>query len=392
MIDAGHLMGELVDRGVSLVSGVPCSYLTPVINRAISDPRVRYLGATQEGEAAAVAAGAWLGGGLGCVIGQNSGLGNMINPLTSLLHPARIPALVLVTWRGEPGRPDEPQHELMGRTTTALLDVVEVPWELMPQDPDSLPGVLDRAWQQMAKTGRPAALVISKDTVQPEPLDEPGLGLDPAVVVRSSGRPERPARADVLRALLDAVPPHAAIISTTGFTSRELYTLDDRDQHFYVVGAMGSAASIGLGVSTQTPRPVLVVDGDGALLMRLGSLATVGAHQPDRLVHLVLDNGQHESTGGQRTVSEGVDFAGVAAACGYRQVYTAADTEELIGLLGSALAGGGPTLIHLPIRPGSMAGLGRPTVTPAEVAERFRAFTAAPVAEPAPALSGEAVS
>ena len=385
MIDAGYLMGELVARGVTLMSGVPCSYLTPVINRAIGDPRVRYLGATQEGEAVAIAAGAWLGGGLGCAIGQNSGLGNMINPLTSLLHTAGIPALLLVTWRGEPGRPDEPQHELMGRITTGLLDLAQVPWAMLPQTPAALPGVLAAAWNSMGSARLPYGLVIAKDTVRPEPLEEPEPAGAAAVVVRSTGPAERPRRAQVLSALLDALPPHAAVVSTTGFTSRELYTLDDREQHFYVVGAMGSAGPIGLGISTQTRRPVVVVDGDGALLMRLGALATVGAHRPERLVHIVLDNGRHESTGGQRTVSGVVDFVGAAAACGYRRVYGAASTEELTGLLDEGLAGHGPTLIHLPISAGSPAGLGRPKVTPAEVAARFRAFAAGPVLEPAAA-------
>jgi phosphonopyruvate decarboxylase len=190
----------------------------------------------------------------------------------------------------------------------------------------------------------------------------------------------------VLTQLLDIVPDDTAIITTTGFTSRELYTIDDRPSNFYLVGAMGSAAAVGLGVAQHTARPVLVVDGDGALLMRLGTLATVGAYGRGGLVHLVLDNGQHESTGGQRTVTSRTDIPAAAAACGYRQVYACATQEEVAQSLAVALRRPGPALIHLPIRPGALSGLGRPRVTPAEVAQRFRDF----VSTPAAALLGEA--
>jgi phosphonopyruvate decarboxylase len=182
-----------------------------------------------------------------------------------------------------------------------------------------------------------------------------------------------------LERLLTELPPTAAVVSTTGWTSRELYTLADREQHFYLVGAMGSASAVGLGVALHTPRPVVVVDGDGALLMRMGSLATVAAHGPDHLVHVVLDNGVHESTGSQRTLSGTVDVAAAAAACGYAQVHECARLVHLSDALAAALDGPGPSLVYLRIRPGSPAGLGRPTVTPDEVARRFRAFVTADV-------------
>jgi phosphonopyruvate decarboxylase len=380
VIEAAAVVGALTEHGVSLVSGVPCSYLTPVLNQALNDPAVRYLTATQEGEAAAIAAGAWLGGGLGCAFSQNSGLGNMVNPLTSLLHPASIPALLLVTWRGEPGRKDEPQHELMGRITTQLLDLMQIPWDLMPSDPALVPHVMKSAFRRMTGERRPCAIVLKRDTVAPAPLDDLLLPPTTATVVRSSRPPQYPTRAAVLARLLAAVPDAAAVVSTTGFTSRELYTIGDRPGNFYLVGAMGSAASVALGVATQTPRPVVVVDGDGAVLMRLGSLATIGAYGRAGLVHVVLDNGQHESTGGQLTVSPRTDLVAAAAACGYRHAYACSTMDELIAALNEALDGAGPALVHLPIRPGALSGLGRPAITPAEVALRFRSFARAPVA------------
>lgn len=376
MIDAGLLMTELTGRGVSQVSGVPCSFLTPIINRAISDPNVGYLPVTQEGEAVALAAGAWLGGGLGCVISQNSGLGNIVNPLTSLLHPCRIPALLMITWRGRPGRPDEPQHELMGTVTEPLLALLRVDSSRLPADQGRLKEVLDRSFEDL-NDDRSHALVVDHGVVAAEPLSEPEPGVLPEARIHRAHRPLPGAtvrRVEALQRLLEIIPDEAAVVSTTGKTSRELFTIADRPQNFYVVGAMGSAATVGLGVALHSPRPVVVVDGDGALLMRLGSLATVGAQAPDNLVHVVLDNGVHDSTGGQRSLSATTDLPAVAAACGYARVYECVDLGAFEAGLKESLYATGPSLIHLRITPGSLAKLGRPTVHPADVASRFRDF------------------
>ncbi|EFL30520.1 phosphonopyruvate decarboxylase [Streptomyces viridochromogenes DSM 40736] len=383
MIGAADLVAGLTGLGVTTVAGVPCSYLTPLINRVISDPATRYLTVTQEGEAAAVAAGAWLGGGLGCAITQNSGLGNMTNPLTSLLHPARIPAVVITTWRGRPGEKDEPQHHLMGRITGDLLDLCDMEWSLIPDTTDELHTAFAACRASLAHRELPYGFLLPQGVVADEPLNETAPRSATGQVVRYArpGRSAaRPTRIAALERLLAELPRDAAVVSTTGKSSRELYTLDDRDQHFYMVGAMGSAATVGLGVALHTPRPVVVVDGDGSVLMRLGSLATVGAHAPGNLVHLVLDNGVHDSTGGQRTLSSAVDLPAVAAACGYRAVHACTSLDDLSDALATALATDGPTLVHLAIRPGSLDGLGRPKVTPAEVARRFRAFVTTPPA------------
>ncbi|MER8224375.1 phosphonopyruvate decarboxylase [Streptomyces sp. NPDC094143] len=392
MIGAADLVAGLTGLGVTTVAGVPCSYLTPLINRVISDPTTRYLTVTQEGEAAAVAAGAWLGGGLGCAITQNSGLGNMTNPLTSLLHPARIPAVVVTTWRGRPGEKDEPQHHLMGRVTGDLLDLCDMEWTLVPDRVDELPSAFAGCRASLEHRELPYGFLLPQGVVADEPLDEAAPVSVPGQVVRHA-RPAapgaRPTRIAALERILGELPGDAAVVSTTGKTSRELYTLDDRDQHFYMVGAMGSAVTVGLGVALHTPRPVVVVDGDGSVLMRLGSLATVGAHAPRNLIHVVLDNGVHDSTGGQRTLSGAVDLPAVAAACGYRTVHAGSTLEHLSDALAAAQATDGPTLLHLAIRPGSLEGLGRPKVTPADVARRFRAFvTGTPAGAGAPAHAG----
>ena len=377
MISATAFLEPARALGYDFYSGVPCSFLTPLINRVISDPKLHYVGAASEGEAVAIAAGAWLAGRKTVVMCQNSGLGNTVNPLTSLNWPFRIPSLLIVTWRGQPGLKDEPQHELMGQITAELLDVMRVPHAPFPSEEAGVAEVLARADSSMAKTGLPFALIMQKGSVADEALNQPAPPPPPGgnLVDRSSGG-ERPARAEALQRLLGEAPDHAAIIATTGKTGRELFTLADRRQQLYQVGSMGCAGAMGLGVALNVKRPVIVIDGDGAALMKLGALATIGANRPDNLLHLVLDNGVHDSTGGQATVSPGVSFAGAAQACGYRTSYLCDSLDGFAAALEDGLAGPKPCLIHLRTAPGSLSPLGRPTVAPAEVARRFRDFLA----------------
>jgi phosphonopyruvate decarboxylase len=379
VIEADAFLGPARARGFGFYAGVPCSFLTPIINRVISDHALEYVGATSEGEAVAIAAGAWLAGQKTVVMCQNSGLGNAVNPLTSLSFPFRIPTLLVVTWRGQPGIGDEPQHELMGKVTGTLLDTLRVPHRPFPAAREDVEPILALADAEMGHSDLPFGLVMAKDTVRDDGLDEkppeprpPGVRRD----LREHG--PRPARVQVLERFLALVSPAAAVVATTGKCGRELFTLADRPQHLYQVGSMGGASAMGLGVALQTRRPVVVLDGDGAALMKLGNLATIGSRAPANLVHVILDNGVHDSTGGQATVSASVDFAAVALACGYA---SGASADSLAGFeqaLGAACRTTGPHLIHARIAPGSLARLGRPTVKPSEVARRFRAFLAGP--------------
>ena len=186
---------------------------------------------------------------------------------------------------------------------------------------------------------------------------------------------KRPARIELLRCVQAQVPAETAVVATTGKTGRELFTLEDRPQQLYQVGSMGCASAMGLGIALNTTRPVVVLDGDGAALMKLGTLATIGAHAPSNLIHVLLDNGVHDSTGGQATVSANVDFAAVAQACGYPRAYRCDSESSFSQALEAALTDGPrPVLIHALIAPGSLAKLGRPTVLPRDVARRFRSF------------------
>jgi len=381
MIHARDFLNAAARAGFDFYTGVPCSFLAPLINGVISDPVLRYVGAASEGEAVAIAAGAWLAGRGTVVMCQNSGLGNAVNPLTSLSAPFRIPTLFVTTWRGEPGLKDEPQHELMGLVTHELLRLIGVPPSPFPHLSDALDPAFAAATSAMARTGRPVAWVLRKGDVEVGPLVQPGKVLSPpGLRDRFEKGAKRPTRAAALETFLSTVDADAAVIATTGKCGRELFTLADREQHLYQVGSMGGASGMALGLALNTPRPVVVLDGDGAALMKLGTFATVGAHRPSDLTHILLDNGVHDSTGGQATASPGVDFAAVALACGYSYAASCDDVRGFQAALDAAYAVRGPRLIHLRIAPGSMDKLGRPTLSPAAVGRRFKAFVARPLA------------
>jgi phosphonopyruvate decarboxylase len=372
MIDAGLFMAAAAGRGYTLYSGVPCSYLTPFINAALNSTSQRYVPAANEGDAVAIAAGAGLGGRPAIAMFQNSGLGNAVNPLTSLTWTFRLPVLLIVTWRGEPGgAADEPQHELMGRITPALLDLMEVPWALFPSEPAAIAPVLDQALAHIGTAGRPFALLMQKGSVA-----DTALNATPPVRPPSVGAlPARPiavaTRTAVLRAVQSAVGPADLLIATTGFTGRELAALGDHANQLYMVGSMGCAVSLGLGLALARPdRRVIVLDGDGAALMRLGALTTVGYERPANLVHLLLDNGRHESTGGQATVSGCVDFPAIAAASGYPSIAALAEPAVVAARL--AARSPGADFVHVPILPGVPDRLPRPTVSPVDVVARLR--------------------
>jgi phosphonopyruvate decarboxylase len=307
---------------------------------------------------------------------QNSGLGNAVSPLTSLNAIFRIPTLLIVTLRGEPGGPkDEPQHELMGRITTRMLDTMEVGWSFFPTEEKDVAGALETALAHMTKTSLPYALVMRKDSVASHKLrSQPASHelLDPLPLpVAAAAAVARPSRTEALRAIQSALGADDIVVATTGFTGRELYACEDRPSQLYMVGSMGCASPFGLGLAWARPdRRVIVLDGDGALLMRMGALATLGCEQPKNLVHVLLDNEAHDSTGTQSTVTHSVDLAACARACGYADVRRSASVSDLAAALRDRAPG--LRFVHQKTRPGAPEDLPRPKITPREVAERLR--------------------
>jgi phosphonopyruvate decarboxylase len=383
MLEARDFVEAARLRGFQWYAGVPCSYLTPFINYVLQDPDLHYVSAANEGDAVALAAGVTLAGdgrgGTGRAIAmmQNSGLGNAVSPLTSLTWTFGLPQLLIVTWRGQPGVADEPQHALMGPITPTLLETMQIAWELFPTEAAQLSAVLERALAHMNATGRPYALLMQKGSVAPtelHPAAPQTVAQGPAAPVwvrRGAATPEqRPSRAQALREIVAHTREgESVLLASTGFCGRELYAVADRVNHLYMVGSMGCVTPLALGLALARPDlKVIALDGDGAALMRLGALATVGATAPRNLWHLLLDNSAHESTGGQATVSATVAFADVAAACGYQ---TCLDTDSAAQLPDWLKLSDGPHFARLLTRTGTPQDLPRPKVTPWQVRERF---------------------
>jgi phosphonopyruvate decarboxylase len=304
---------------------------------------------------------------------QNSGLGNAVSPLSSLNWVFRIPLLLIITLRGEPGLQDEPQHELMGQITGRILDELQIPWEWFPRRVDEVDGALTVANWQMERSGLPYALIMRKGSVDNAGLENrwlPDARASSFLADEFSRGEAELSRKDALTAVVEQTPEdESVVIGTTGYTGRELFAIADRPNQLYMVGSMGCASSFGLGLSLAMPgKQVLVADGDGAALMRMGNLATIGAYGGKNFRHLLLDNGVHESTGGQSTVSTAVSFAGIARACGYREAGEALKRHELESFLQTQI---GPSLLHLKAKRGVPEGLPRPDVSPREVKQRL---------------------
>jgi phosphonopyruvate decarboxylase len=362
----------LRSRGFNLFTGVPCSFLKPFINDALN--HADFIHVANEGEAVAVAAGAGLGGLRPVVLFQNSGLTNAMSPLASLVHPYKLPMLGLVTLRGEPGIPDAPQHTLMGAITTRLLDLLGIAWTVLAQDETTAITQLDEATAHL-EAGRPFFFVVRDKTFSPVALT--ARVVPPGPRATSTGQaPTGPImdRKEVLELILH-LAPQALLISTTGHTSRDLASLADRENHFYMTGSMGCASSIALGLAHARPdRTVIVVDGDGAALMRLGALPALGQRRPPNLLHLILDNGCHESTGGQATLSATVDFPALAAASGYPHARHVVSRDDFRDHLTNWLQAPARQLTLLAVKtaPASSAVSARPDRVPADVARQFR--------------------
>jgi len=380
MIEAAQFVEAAGARGFNWYAGVPCSYLTPFINHVLQKPSLHYVSVVNEGDAVALIVGVILGAGAGrrgVAMMQNSGLGNAVSPLTSLTWTFRLPQLLIVTWRGQPGVPDEPQHALMGPITPAMLGTMEIPWEIFPTEAGAIGPALDRALAHMQAAGRPYALIMQKGSVAPYEL-KPGGGSPrrsrcaPRSEQRGTTRAPLPSRREALQRVIAHTPVESTVVlASTGYCGRELYAIEDRPNQLYMVGSMGCVTPFALGLALARPDlHVVALDGDGAALMRMGAFATLGAYGPSNLTHVLLDNGVHDSTGGQATVSPDVSFAAVAAACGYASAVES-DAVEALDELFSSPRLDGPRFVRLWIASGTPEGLPRPTIAPADVKTRL---------------------
>jgi len=373
MINTKRFGEELHKLGFSFYTGVPCSYLKYLINYAINE--CDYIGAANEGDAIAIASGAYLGGKRSVVLMQNSGLANAVSPLASLNYPFRIPLLGFVSLRGEPGIPDEPQHELMGQITTQMLELMQVEWQYLSSDLEEAKNQLLQAVHVLDQN-RSFFFVVRKDTFEQETLKKQEQFL---ISNESKGikraEDQLPSRIEAL-SCIDAMKDNVTIqLATTGKTGRELYEINDDISNFYLVGSMGCVSSLGLGLAlTRKQNDIVVIDGDGSVLMRMGCLATNGAYGPPNMLHILLDNNVHDSTGGQSTVSDHIDFVEIAASCGYRKSSYIHTLSELESSIKDWKRTKGLTFLYMKIAKGSKEKLGRPHIKPCEVKERLKKF------------------
>jgi phosphonopyruvate decarboxylase len=376
MIPAEAVMAGLKQRGYSLLAGVPCSYFMGVIDLASADLETTYVPAADEGAALAIAAGATLGGARAAVLLQNSGLGNLINPLSSLALVYEIPLLLFISTRGYP-HPDEPQHRIMAGQTIPILDCFQIEHQLIPDSVTELESALDRA-AALASGGRSFALLIPKGSIGEARAAPPP--------------PERfpMSRRQALGVIARLVEPDDLLIATTGMASRELMADRDRPENFYMTGSMGHAMALGLGLALEAPaRRVVVLDGDGSVLMHMGTLSTIAHLAPPNFLHVVLDNEAYGSTGDQATTSSTTDLAAVAAACGYRRVDRCSSEADLEAKAKEALRRRGPQLLLVKVNR-EQDDAQAPRITSSysleEVAERFSRVVAG--TRPARAASG----
>ena len=376
MIEAKEFIEAARELGFVRYTGVPCSFLTPFINYVINDNALEYIASTNEGDALATTSGSVIGGQRSIVMMQNSGLGNAVSPITSLSYIFRIPFLIIVTHRGEPGVKDEPQHELMGQITEELFNTMQIPSETFPSETKEIIPALQRAEKFMSKEHRPYAFIMKKGSIAPQKLDKK--------MIKDIAKSETEIRSlfdeklthldrnTVLRHIINHTSVDDSIlIATTGFTGRELFSINDRVNHIYMVGSMGCASSFGLGLALARPDlKIIVIDGDGAGLMRMGNFATIGTYASNNFIHILLDNEVHDSTGGQSTVSKNINFAMIAKACGYSTTLSG-NKMELIDELFSLNKNEGPVFGHLKICSGTIENLPRPNVKPNEVLRRM---------------------
>jgi phosphonopyruvate decarboxylase len=369
MIEPGRVVAHLASRGVDMYTGVPDSLLKEFGKHVMAElPRDKHIIAANEGAAVGIALGHYLRTGRPALVYlQNSGFGNTVNPLLSLADADvyGVPMLLMIGWRGQPGVKDEPQHVKQGRVMTAMIEAMDLPYAVLPHDTQEAKACLTDAVKQAEAGSTPYVILVEKDTFAAAEVSPDAPPVDLA------------SREDALKALANAVGDEAIIVSTTGMLSRELFehreaTGESGARDFLTVGGMGHASSIALGVAKQErDREVWCFDGDGALLMHLGSLAIIADHAPANYLHVVFNNGVHDSVGGQPTSIDMVDIPALAMAAGYRHaeaVQDLADVDEAIERLRDA---GGPSLLELRVRPGNRPGIGRPRRTPVQSKQAF---------------------
>lgn len=361
MISPKAFYEALVTAGVNFISGVPDSLLKEFCTFAEAAlPLDRHIIAVNEGAAIAIATGVQLAtGGVPLVYLQNSGLGNAVNPLLSLTDPEvyAIPLVLMIGWRGQPGHSDEPQHIKQGRVTPALLKAMEIPFEILNGDSEAAHQLALRSVKNARERSGPVVILVQKNSFEKSELSS-------AATPKANQLLRREHAIEVITSVL---PIDTTVVSTTGHISRELCELRAREKKdsatdFLTVGSMGHASQIALGIAISRPKcRVACLDGDGAALMHMGGLATIGTSGASNFIHVLLNNGVHDSVGGQPSAGLNISFTSIASACGYSTVHGPLLCEEDIRNVILALKeADGPSFLEVRVSPGARPELGRP--------------------------------
>ena len=375
MIRPEYFIEKLRENGIDCFAGVPdsllknmCAYITDHCDAAHN------IIAANEGAAVGLAAGHYLATGKpACVYMQNSGEGNIINPLASLTDQEvyNIPVLLLIGWRGRPGVHDEPQHVKQGKVTTGLLNVMGINYEVLAKEEDKAEKQIAKAIKAL-QNKEVFALVIEKDTFEAYALQN----VEKNNLTMS--------REEAIQTVAGALGEKDVIVSTTGMISRELFEYrtvmnEGHERDFLTVGSMGHASQIALGIALEKQdRKVWCFDGDGASIMHMGSMAIVANKAPKNYIHVVFNNGAHDSVGGQPTVGLKIDLPAVAKAVGYKSVYSVDSKvalENQLSIINSQLSiNEYPIFMEIRVRKGNRKDLGRPTTTPIQNKEALMDF------------------
>ena len=372
MITPEKFYKALNENSVTFFAGVPdsllksfCAYLSDHTSLE------KNIITANEGGAVALAAGHYLATGQpGLVYMQNSGLGNAVNPLTSLADEKvySIPLLLLIGWRAEPGVKDEPQHAKMGEITLKMLETLKIPYRVLG---DNFEKTIREAKDYMIKNSAPFAIVVKKDTFESYPPARLSLAVDNSGLL---------SREEAIKTIVPLLEDDNVIVSTTGMASRELFELRERNKQgherdFLTVGSMGHASQIALGIALEKPsQPVYCFDGDGAVIMHMGHLAIIGQVKPENFRHIVFNNLVHDSVGGQPTAASSISLAKIAEANGYKKAFSVKTKKELGKAVNRLKNIKGPVLVEVKIKSGARADLGRPTSTPIENKKTFMDF------------------
>lgn len=372
MVRPEFFVNTLKEHSIDFYAGVPdsllkniCAYITDNL------PAEQNIIAANEGGAMGIAAGYHLATGkVPVVYMQNSGEGNIINPLASLTDKEvyNIPVLLVIGWRGRPGVKDEPQHVKQGKVTTGLLNTMGINYAILPKDEEGTAKQIKIAVDFMKATNECYALVIEKDTFEDYQLQN--VEKNDLTITRE----------EAIRKVAASIEDNACIVSTTGMISRELFEArtawkQGHERDFLTVGSMGHASQIALGIALQKPeRRVYCFDGDGASIMHMGNMAITASMKCKNYVHVVFNNGAHDSVGGQPTVGLNIDLCAVAKAVGYKATYSVETMDTLEVKLSEIKNEEGPILLQVCVKKGNRKDLGRPTTTPVQNKEALMAF------------------